>query len=316
MIVLGIDTSNYTTSAALYDSSTGVLYQKRRLLKVKSGELGLRQADAVFQHTVALPEIIEELYRDTKLTPDVIAVSVRPDETENSYMPCFMTGKCVADSMGKVFSVPVKYFSHQAGHIAAALFSAGRLDLLEDELLAFHVSGGTTQAVKCSPDEEKIIKIEQLSSSLDLKAGQVIDRVGQLLEIPFPAGAQLDSLSRESSREYKIKPFMRDGCCSLSGLQNKCEKMYKDGEEKSDIAKYCIDFITAALREMTKSLLEKNPGLPVIYSGGVMSNSLIREKFKKEFNAVFAENGLSSDNAAGVAVLGAQANERTCVYGQ
>ena len=304
MIVLGIDTSNYTTSAALYDSSTGELYQKRRLLKVKSGELGLRQADAVFQHTVALPEIIADLYTETNLKPDVIAVSVRPDETENSYMPCFMTGKCVADSMGKVFSVPVKYFSHQAGHIAAALFSADRLDLLKKELLAFHVSGGTTQAVKCSPDEEKIIKIEQLSSSLDLKAGQVIDRVGQLLEIPFPAGAALDKLSRESSKEYKIKPFMRDGCCSLSGLQNKCEKMYKDGEEKADIAKYCIDFVTAALREMTNSLLEKNPSLPVVYSGGVMSNSLIREKFTREFNAVFAQNGLSSDNAAGIAVLG------------
>jgi len=76
MIVLGIDTSNYTTSAALYDSAAGVLYQKRRLLKVKSGELGLRQADAVFQHTIALPEIIDELYSETKLKPDVIAVSV------------------------------------------------------------------------------------------------------------------------------------------------------------------------------------------------------------------------------------------------
>ncbi|MBQ2758764.1 MAG: peptidase M22 [Clostridia bacterium] len=304
MIVLGIDTSNYTTSAALYDSVAGVLYQKRRLLKVKSGELGLRQADAVFQHTIALPAIIDELYSETKLKPDVIAVSVKPDETENSYMPCFMTGKCVADSMGKVFSVPVKYFSHQAGHIAAALYSAGRLEMLENEFLAFHVSGGTTQAVKCSPDSEKIIKIEQLSSSLDLKAGQVIDRVGKLLGIPFPAGAALDKVSRESSREYKIKPFMRDGCCSLSGLENKCEKMYKDGESKADIAKYCIDFVSAALREMTLALLEKNPSLPVVYSGGVMSNSLIKEKFTREFNAVFAENGFSSDNAAGIAVLG------------
>lgn len=304
MITLGIDTSNYTTSAALYDSSTGVLYQNRRLLKVKSGELGLRQADAVFQHTVALPEIIGGLYSDTKLKPDVIAVSVRPDETPESYMPCFMTGKCVADSLGTVFSVPVKYFSHQAGHIAAALFSAARLDMLENEFLAFHVSGGTTQAVKCVPDSDKIIRIEQLSSSLDLKAGQVIDRVGKLLDMPFPAGAALDRLSRESSREYKIKPFMKDGCCSLSGLQNKCEKMYKDGESKADIAKYCIDFITAALREMTLSLLEKNPSLPVVYSGGVMSNSLIRKKFTGEFNAVFAENGFSSDNAAGIAVLG------------
>ena len=143
----------------------------------------------------------------------------------------------------------------RAGDISLIL---GRLEMLENEFLAFHVSGGTTQAVKCSPDSEKIIKIEQLSSSLDLKAGQVIDRVGKLLGVPFPAGAALDKVSRESSREYKIKPFMRDGCCSLPALENKCEKMYKDGDSKADIAKYCIDFVRAAVSRSPTS-----PPLPL-----------------------------------------------------
>lgn len=304
MIYLGIDTSNYTTSAALFNSESGEVFHKRRLLKVKQGELGLRQADAVFQHTIALPEIIKELCAEAQLKPDIISVSVKPDETSGSYMPCFMTGKCVADSMGSVFNVPVKYFSHQAGHIAAALYSAKRLDLINGEFIAFHVSGGTTQAVKVKPDSTRVFLLECVSSSLDLKAGQAVDRVGKMLGIPFPSGKQLDLLSRQSTKEYKIKPFMKDGCCSLSGVQNKCEKMLSDGEPKEDIAKYCIDYITAGLREMTVSLLKENPCLPVVYSGGVMSNSLIRERFSQQFNAVFAENGLSSDNAVGIAVLG------------
>lgn len=302
---LGIDTSNYTTSAALYDSVAGSITQERRLLKVKPGELGLRQADAVFQHTIALPEIIGALCKNGALTPDIIGVSVSPDEKEGSYMPCFMTGKGAADCMGSVFGVPVRYFSHQAGHIAAALYSAGRLDLLEREFIAFHVSGGTTQGLFVRPDKEKIVSIEKVAESLDLKAGQAIDRVGVMLGVDFPAGAKLDELSRRSTEKYKPHPFMRNGECSLSGLQNQCETMLKKGDTPENIANYCITYICEALSLMTESLLEKYPGRPVVYSGGVMSNSMIRERFTEKFGAVFSAPGFSSDNACGTAVLAA-----------
>lgn len=305
MISLGIDTSNYTTSAAVYDTSSGTLVQSRRLLKVKPGELGLRQADAVFQHTLALPEIIKEVSENAAAKPDVIGVSVSPSEEEDSYMPCFMTGKSAADCMGSVFGVPVKYFSHQAGHIAAAVYSAGRLDLLKTEFIAFHVSGGTTQGLFVRPDEKKIITVEKVVESLDLKAGQAIDRVGVMLGLQFPAGQKLDELSRSSSRKYKVRPFMRDGSCSLSGVQNQCEAMLKNGEASADIANYCITYICEALSLMTDELLKKNPGVPVVYSGGVMSNSMIRECFSRRFGAVFAAPGYSSDNACGTAVLAA-----------
>lgn len=305
MKALGIDTSNYTTSAALFNSELNTVMQERRLLKVKPGELGLRQADAVFQHTMALPGIIGVLCENGSITPDVIGVSVSPSEEENSYMPCFMTGKCVAECMGSVFGVPVKMFSHQAGHIVAVLYSANRLDLLEKEFLAFHVSGGTTQGLFVKPDADKVISIRKVCESLDLKAGQAIDRVGVMLGLDFPAGAKLDALSRESTEKYKVHPFMRDGACSLSGLQNKCEQMFRKGEAPENIANYCITYICEALRLMTNALLEKYPGRPVLYSGGVMSNSLIRERFTEEFGAVFSAPGFSSDNACGTAVLAA-----------
>lgn len=305
MICLGIDTSNYTTSAALYDSVSRRVYEKRRLLKVKPGELGLRQSDAVFQHTVALPQLLGELFAETGLTPDAVAVSTAPREEEGSYMPCFLVGKGTAESLGAAFARPVAYFSHQAGHIAAALFSAGRLDWLDRTFLAFHVSGGTTEAVKVTPDPERILRAERVAESLDLKAGQAIDRVGVTLGLPFPAGPALDALSRESEKTYRVKPFLRDGNCSLSGVQNRCEQMKAAGEADRDIARYCVESVCAALRGMTRALCEKDPGLPLLYSGGVMSNSLIRERFTEEFGAVFAAPGYSSDNAVGIAVLGA-----------
>ena len=305
MISLGIDTSNYTTSAALYDSESGAVYGKKRLLRVKQGELGLRQSDAVFQHTLALPEILRELFESHPCMPDRIAVSVSPRDEEGSYMPCFMCGKGTAESLGTVFGKPVSFFSHQAGHIAAALWSAGRLDMLEKEFIAFHVSGGTTEAVRVEPDRQKIIAVQLAASSLDLKAGQAIDRTGVMLGLPFPAGPELDRLSRQSDREYRLKPFMRGGDCSLSGIENKCRQMKAAGEKDCDIARYCIEYIAAALSQMTETLLEKYPGLPLLYSGGVMSNSLIRGRFSEKYGAVFALPEYSSDNAAGIAVLGA-----------
>lgn len=303
MLCLGIDTSNYTTSAALYDSETGELIQSRRLLTVKEGELGLRQSDAVFQHTVNLPDMIEEVTKTLSRKIDAIAVSVSPRDEEGSYMPCFMAGKGAARMLAAVTGARLSFFSHQAGHIAAALYSADALELIEREFIAFHVSGGTTEAVRVAPHKGRIFSAKMVAFSLDLKAGQAIDRTGNLLGLPFPSGMLLDKLSLESDRSYKIKPFMRDGNCSLSGLQNICEKMKRDGESDADIAKFCIDYISQVLYEMTKNLTEKYPGLPLVYSGGVMSNTLIRKRFTEEFGAVFAAPGFSSDNAAGLAVL-------------
>ena len=303
MLCLGIDTSNYTTSAAIYDSDKNTLVQSRRLLTVKPGELGLRQSDAVFQHTMNLPDMINAVMAECEGKIESIAVSVSPRDEQGSYMPCFMTGKGAARMLADVTGARLRFFSHQAGHIMAALYSADCVKLVNEEFIAFNVSGGTTEAVKVTPHKEKIFTAELVASSLDLKAGQAIDRTGNLLGLPFPAGPALDKLSLESDRVYKIKPFMRDGNCSLSGLQNKCEKMKHDGESDADIAKYCIDYISQVLYEMTKSITEKYPSLPLVYSGGVMSNTLIRKRFAEEFGAVFASAGFSSDNAAGLAVL-------------
>ena len=304
MTALGIDTSNYTTSAALYNGETDGMISCRRLLQVKAGEVGLRQSEAVFQHTQALPGLIEEVFSQTSLRPKRIAVSVSPCDHEGSYMPCFTVGKGAARSIGAAMGVPVRYFSHQAGHIAAVLWSAKRTELLERPFLAFHVSGGTTEAVLVKPDAERIFTAEKKAGSLDLKAGQAVDRVGRMLGLPFPAGAALDALSRESDRKFSVKPVIKNGCCSLSGVQNQCEAMFKAGQPPADIARYCILYICRALEEMTDALLKEYKALPLVFSGGVTSNTLLRERFSARYGAVFAENGLASDNAAGLAFLG------------
>lgn len=304
MAFLGIDTSNYTTSAALYLPESRQIIQRKKLLPVKSGEKGLRQSDAVFHHTVQLHEIVNEVFHESDAGLSCICASCVPCMQEGSYMPCFLVGANTAKSIASVCRVPFYRTSHQHGHIVAALYSCGRLDLLEKSFLAFHLSGGTTQALLVEPDEEEIFRCRVVAGSLDLKAGQAVDRVGLMLGIDFPCGPKLDLLAQNGSVREKITPYVSDGNCSLSGIENKCRKMVESGQNKEDIARYCIAYISSALDKITEYLLGQYGNLPLLYSGGVMSNSIIREQFQTKYGALFASPEFSSDNAAGTAIIG------------
>ena len=195
-------------------------------------------------------------------------------------------------------------YSHQHGHIAAALYSCGRTDLIGQRFLAFHVSGGTTEALLVDPDAEKCFAPRQIAGSLDLKAGQAIDRAGVMLGLSFPAGMALDELAQQSKRTFKIRPVMRGCDCSLSGIENHCQAMYKEGQSPEDIAAYCIQSVCAALEGMTEAIFKEYGTLPLVFAGGVMSNTWIRRRLSEKYGAWFAEPVYSCDNAAGTAYLG------------
>lgn len=306
---LGIDTSNYTTSVAVYDDVNNTVISCKKLLPVKEGEKGIRQSDAVFHHTVQLPQLINDLTNKFSGQISSVGVSVKPCNEEGSYMPCFLTGISTAQAVSSFMNIPLYKFSHQDGHIAAALYSAKKLDLIGKDFFAFHISGGTSQVLKVSPFD-KYYNTKIISDSLDLKAGQAIDRVGVMLGLAFPCGPELEKLALKSSLPLKkVKVFRRDGKFSLSGVENKCKKMFDDGEKPEDIAFYCINYIRSALDDTVKEIIEKFGEFPLVFSGGVMSNSIIRNDFISRYNAYFAEPQYSSDNACGIAILSSICNK-------
>ena len=306
---LGIDTSNYTTSIAIYDSKNNTVISRKMLLPVKTGERGIRQSDAVFHHTIQLPQLINDITSDFDGDISSVGVSVKPCNEENSYMPCFLTGVSVAEAIASFMHIPLYRFSHQDGHIAAALYSADKFDLINKEFFAFHISGGTSQVLKVTP-YGKYYDTEIISDSLDLKAGQAIDRVGIMLGLNFPCGPELEKLALKSKLSLKReKVFRRDGRFSLSGVENKCKKMFDNGEKPEDIALYCINYIRSALDDTVKEIISNYGELPLIFSGGVMSNSIIRNDFMNRYNAFFAEPQYSSDNACGIAILSSICNK-------
>lgn len=296
---VGFDTSNYTTSAALFDGETVI--QRKKLLDVKPGDKGLRQSDAVFQHIVNMPKLINSLQEDiTDIS--AVAVSTRPRNKEGSYMPCFLVGENTANAAAAFANCSVYKTSHQVGHILAALYSTHRLDLISDSFIAFHLSGGTTEALLVTPDSEEIIKADIIAKSSDLKAGQAIDRTGVMLGMNFPCGKELDSLAVKSKMNYKIKPSFQKLDCSLSGIENKAQKMFYNGEEPENIAKFVISYIIASIDMMLDKIIAEYGNMPVVFSGGVSSNSMLQNIIKEKYGALFASPEFSCDNAAGVAI--------------
>lgn len=306
MSVIGFDTSNYTTSIAFYDGHDGVNCSK--LLPVRAGELGLRQSDAVFHHTKSLPELSSRLFSHVAADSiTAIGVSTRPRAVEGSYMPCFMVGYSHAKMLAEALHVPLMECSHQQGHVAASLWSAGRMDLIDQPHLAWHLSGGTTELLLVEPDG-KNVSCTRIGGTTDISAGQLIDRTGQLLELPFPSGKHIDAISTNASGNDVFHVRCTNMDFSLSGVQNKVQQYYEVCSDPAETAGFALRCVCDTILRATQNAQKVYPGLPVVFSGGVASNSMLR-KVMKPLSPVFAQPQYSTDNAMGVAVLAFRTQE-------
>lgn len=301
---IGIDTSNYTTSVALCSEDGEILLNLKKLLPVSEGGRGLRQSDALFHHTVQLPELLHKAGA-TVSEYKILAVgaSERPRDAAGSYMPCFLAGASAACAAAVAAGAEYFDFSHQCGHVAAALYSANRQDLYGDRFAAFHVSGGTTDLLLIGKGSEgRPFDISRVGGTLDINAGQAIDRAGVMMGLGFPCGPEMEKLALENTEKFDRASISVKGLsCNMSGIENRVGKLFEKTGNKSLVAAYVIDFVTRTLEALTKNLLDGYGDIPIVYAGGVMSCSIIKDSLSR-FGS-FAEPVYSSDNAAGVALL-------------
>lgn len=302
---VGIDTSNYTTSAAICTKDGEIVANLKLPLPVKAGECGLRQSDAVFAHVKNLPQLMEHLAESLQgMKPVAVGVSATPRPLEGSYMPCFLSGIAAAQSFAAAAHIPLLRFSHQEGHIMAAAYSAGAMHLLDDErFAAFHVSGGTTEVLLATP-HPRGFDIELFSATADINAGQAIDRIGVMLGLDFPCGKELEKLAEKNTKKIpKSRISVKDGYCNLSGLENMAAKLWQESGDAALVAAFTLQFIGDTLVAMTGELDARIPSLPIVYAGGVMSNRYLQARLAERKNTYFAEPQFSADNAAGIALL-------------
>lgn len=296
-MILGIDTSNYTTSVAIVDKEFNILCDNRKLLQVKKGNKGLRQSEALFQHIENLPAILD-MINFKGVSIDGVAVSSRPRPVEGSYMPCFKAGITVGQSIAKALDVPYMEFSHQEGHIAA--IKTGSKFEAEDNLICCHLSGGTCEILEVRGNEISIA-----GGSRDLSFGQIIDRAGVHFGLDFPAGKELDKMALAGTADKSMfkKVKVEDGYFNISGLEN---QVYQKDAKTIDICASLFERITITLADSVKQVSEKTGIEKIVFAGGVSSSEYIRNTLDKylDIEYTFGKPELSSDNAVGIAILG------------
>jgi len=304
-VVLGIDTSCYTTSVALAGDGR-VVASERKLLVVKDGQRGLRQSDGVFQHVTAFHGVGESLMKNAgDVEINAVCASVKPRDASDSYMPVFLVGESLGRSMASLLGVPFFATCHQKGHVRAAMVDA---ELLNEPFVAMHLSGGTTETLFV---DEKL-NIELIGGSDDLHAGQFVDRVGVKMSLPFPAGPYLEKLAVNGKAKSLLPLSHKDGFCSFSGAEAQAMRLIEKGEmSKEDIAAEVYSYLARAIAWLLADSFEKTGANQALLAGGVASSLLLRklvsERLRKKGvhkRICWARPELSGDNACGVALLG------------
>lgn len=300
-LFLGIDTSNYTTSVALIDEDLNIIHDERIILQVEKGSKGLRQQEALFQHLKNLPILFERLNIDIK-NIQVVGISTRPRNVIGSYMPTFLVGEGFGRSIGAINNIKLKRFSHQEGHIGGILIKED----ISGSFYAFHLSGGTTEALRCINNRDNLL-IEMVGGSLDISFGQLIDRIGVKLGLSFPCGAEMEKLAiKGEDLRLNIDVRIKDGYFNISGLENKFIDLIDKGDLKEEDILYTL-FVTLGklILKLIESFFLKGDEKFII-TGGVASNGIIRDLLidsAYKDNIIFGDKGLSVDNAVGIAYL-------------
>ena len=316
-LYLGIDTSNYRTSVAAVDSDGMILSHTAVLLDVPAGQRGLRQSDAFFMHSNRIPGYIEELFGSTDpANIKAVGVSERPRRVEGSYMPCFLAGVNAAREIAAALKVPVYCFSHQEGHAAAVMESEGKT--AASRTLFFHLSGGTTEALICSPDG-KGYSMEIAGGTRDISVGQLFDRFGVAMGMPFPSGQYLDDIAFKTLEKtgFDVKktektgviPRLKhdEGYFNLSGAETRLMRYAenKNGISAEAVTAELFSSVSELIIKTARYLSEKYCAENIYMAGGVASSRTFRAIAHNNRSAdiQFGAPELSGDNAVGAALL-------------
>ena len=309
-IIIGIDTSCYTTSIAAITLNREIVFNEKIMLNVKNGERGLRQSEAVFQHIKNFGEISDNLKKHIHkkgYKVEMICASARPRDVEDSYMPVFEVGKNFAKTMAALFDCEMLETTHQENHIAASLYGCKKEDL--DRFISVHMSGGTMEILLTEKDN-KGYKTEIVGGTKDISFGQLIDRVGVRMGHDFPAGKYIDKKALLCEEEVKngLKTSVKDGYMNISGLEN---QVYKLMEEKDNyyVSKAVMNAAIKSLEKALSFIYKKYDLNNVVFVGGVASSKYISGKLsnklkKNNINSFFTDSSYSSDNACGCAIIG------------
>lgn len=276
---------------------------------------------AARQHTINIIPLLQETLQQAKWKPkdiDLLAVTSGPGLVTSLHV-----GVATAKALAAAWQKPLIGVNHIAGHLVSPFVNPNNWSWAFKKTIwpavALVVSGGHTELYKM----KSINQWQLLGKTLDDAVGEAFDKVGKMLQLPYPGGPKVSKLAvlgNDKAFAYP-RPMLKtkDYNFSFAGLKtavlyslNKFDKQKIDQKIKSDI---CASFQTAALDVLiTKTLkaAQANKAKTVIISGGVSANQALRQKMnavlKKEIpniNILWPDLNVTGDNAAMIGLAAA-----------
>lgn len=305
MKILGIESSHDDTSIALVED-----YKVVFNLKISQTELHKKFGGTVpelasREHVNNFTHLLHEIKDDIK-DIDYIAYTKSP-----GLVGALQLGEIFAHSLSLSLNKPILPINHLQGHISSVLLYENK-DKKPSPIMypciSLLVSGGHTILYKQDhPDDDTIIGQTQ-----DDAIGEVFDKVARSLNLGFPGGPIIDNIFKKNESQNNIYTLTTPNTSgefdfSFSGLktqvinivnkQKNIDQKFQD-DLSTSFQKISIDYLI----QKTKLAIEKFKPKTIILSGGVSSNSYLREKFLTlHENAKIPKLKFSTDNGAMIA---------------
>jgi N6-L-threonylcarbamoyladenine synthase len=308
MKTLGIETSCDETAIAIYDSEHGIIGESvYSQIKMHAQYGGVVPELASRDHCVKIVDVLNEALGDIDIKSiDQIAYTSGP-----GLLGALLIGESFAQGLSTALKLPLIPINHLEGHLMSPIMEFPEIQTPYISLL---VSGGHSMIVDVKERGEYKI----LGQSQDDAVGEAFDKVGKLLDLPYPGGPHIEKLALQgNSKAYDFpRPMMHSNNLDLSfsGLKTSVLYTVRDIDNltdqiKADIAASFQQAVIEVLSKKIKKAVEISGRSEVIIAGGVAANKALRSAIKDLENSLgikvfYPSLKYCGDNAAMIAFVG------------
>ena len=306
--VLGIESSCDETSFSIVkNGSCEIATVISSQIDIHKDYGGVVPEIASRNHIKNVTFVLDECLKKANMTMDdidMVAVSYGP-----GLIGSLLVGLETAKTLSWLYNKPLIPVNHMKGHI----YANNLVKKMEYPLLALVISGGHTELIYM----DKEYSFKKLGSTLDDAVGECFDKVGKIIDVPYPAGPMVDMLAHQGRPTYKLPIPLNDNSYnfSFSGLKsaviNLVHKEQVNGNiiNKEDLAASFQNVVVDVLTNKTIMAFDEFNIKNFVMAGGVSANKGIRERFElicksRGINYTFPEIKYCTDNAAMIATAG------------
>ncbi len=265
---LGIESTAHTFGASVVADSGQILSDVRDVHVSAPGK-GIHPREAAEHHGEVAGRVISDSLTKAGVNASKlagVAVSLGP-----GLGPCLRVGATVGRSISAYFRIPFVAVNHAIGHIEIGILTTGAKDPL-----VVLVSGGHTAIAAFSGGRWRIF-----GETEDITLGNLFDMFAREIDLPSPAGSQIEKLTEKSSNFLPLPYVVKGNDVSYSGLLTASLAKIRSGAKLEDVCYSMQEVSCSMLAEAVERSLAYTGKKEILLTGGVAANKTLRRKLEE-----------------------------------